>query len=385
MRWLAAIGALSVLPFLAVRPAHAEPSPSTVGTPAARLVRVVIAGDPNTSATEATLRDLLEHLAVAPGKGVETSFETTSQVDARSITNPPAHPEQAFARIWLDVRDDVCVVSIADTAWERIYVRRVALSSGFDDVTREQVAHIVGSAVETLLEGGSIGVAREELTKAPSPPPSPPVAVVVQPNAKSVEPREEPPAPSRFAARLGAGYEVLAFSADHVAHGPWIGVRSALVRGPWQFGLVLTGQWRAPISIDQSPIGLRLDDVALRPMLDVARDADGRFTVHVGAGLGFDALGIDPRGATVSTGPNGEPAVKVQARRSRITPILRASVGVDVHLGRAASIAIAGVVDYDPDNRAYYVQEGDTPRNLLAPYALRPGLTLGLVTDLVPR
>ncbi|AKU98201.1 hypothetical protein AKJ09_04865 [Labilithrix luteola] len=390
MRWLAAIGALSVLPFLTVTltgtRAHAEPhAPAAPDAPDSRLVRVVIGSDPNASATEATLRDLLEHLNAEPSKRVETTFETTSEIDARAITNPPAQPAPAFARIWLDVRGDVCVVSIADTSWERIYVRRVALSSGFDDVAREQVAHIVGSAVETLLAGGSIGVARQELTK-PSPSPSPPAKVTPPKNLPAT-----PPAivgednHSHFAARLGAGYEVLAFSADHVAHGPWISLRGSLVRGPWQFGLVLTGQWRLPISIDQSPIGLRLDDIAFRPMLDLGRETDSRLTLHFGVGLGFDALGIDPRGATVQAGPNGEPAVTVEARRSRIAPILRTSVGLDVRITRGASIEIAGVLDYDPGNRSYFVQEGDRARNLLAPYALRPGIALGLIADLLPQ
>jgi hypothetical protein len=42
------------------------------------------------------------------------------------------------------------------------------------------------------------------------------------------------------------------------------------------------------------------------------------------------------------------------------------------------------VFDIDPDNRKYFVREGNVERTVIDPYVVRPGLTLGVVTELLP-
>lgn len=374
MRVLAALVALSVL--LSVARAHADEPPAEVR--AIRPVTVTIAGDPDPRATETTLRDLFSHLEVS---APPLTFSTVFEIDPRTITDPPAEIPPAFARVWIDVRADTAVVSIADESWERIYLRRMARPDGADEVTREQIAHIVVSAIETMLAGGRIGVARAELAArkaAPTPPPkSPDVA------APSTPAKLMPPA-RRYIANLALGYEALAFSGDTQAHGPWGALRGALVDGPWAVGLSLSAQWRAPILAEGTPIGVRLDTTSARLLLDFERVLGSGIVLHAGVGPGFDFLSIEPRGVSRSAAA-GQPAITVENRRSRITPMIRWSVGAEVQLTPSIRLGMAAVLDHDPVNRSYFVRDGAGARDVLAPLPLRPGLSLALIGDLVRR
>jgi hypothetical protein len=376
VRELAALVALSV--FLSVAYAHAD-EPAAKAPRALRPVTVTIAGDPDPRATETTLRDLFSHLDVA---APPLTFSTVHEIEPRSITDPPAQIPPAFARVWIDVRSDTAVISIADKSWERIYLRRTPRPAGADEVTREQIAHIVVSAIETMLAGGRIGVARAEIAApqaAPAPPPEPrPPDVAPSAPAIPMKPK------SRRVANLALGYEALAFSSDTQAHGPWGSLRGALMDGAWAVGLSLSAQWRAPILAEAAPIGVRLDTTAVRLVLDFERALGSRVALRAGVGPGFDFLSIEPRGVSRSAA-DGQPAISVENRRSRIAPVIRWSVGAEVRLAPSVRLGIAAVLDHDPVNRAYFVRDGTEARDVLAPFPLRPGLTLALIGDLFRR
>jgi hypothetical protein len=376
VRVVAALAALSV--FFFVTRAHAdEPS---VEARSIRPVTVTIAGDPNPPATETTLRDLFSHLDVA---APPLTFSVVQEIDPRSITDPPAKVTPAFARVWIDLRADTAVVSIADESWERIYLRRMARPAGADEVTREQIAHIVVSAIETMLAGGRIGVARVELAApktASAPPEKPPSPILTAPSSPPtpIEPTE------KVVANLAVGYEALVFSSNTQAHGPWGGLRGALVDGAWAVGLSLSAQWRAPILAEATPIGVRLDATAARLVLDFERMFGSRIVVRAGVGPGFDFLSIEPRGLSRSAA-DGLPAITIENRRSRIAPVIRWSVGAEIRLAPSVCLGIAAVLDHDPVNRSYFVRDGAAARDVLTPFPLRPGLSLALIGDLVRR
>lgn len=376
MRWLAAFAALSVV-LTSVLPLEAQER-STSAERSSRAVPVVIAGDPDPRATEATLRDLLAHLS----EPIALEVTAAPEIDPRSITDPPPSRPAAFARVWIDVRSETCVVSIADTTWERIYQRRMPRPGGNDDVTREQIAQIVVSAIEAMLAGGTIGVARASL--APSPPPPPPI---VPPSGRDVAQADvrgktSSEAGLRANAVLGVGYEALAFSSSTIAHGPLASVRGSIEEGNWTLGLDLSAQWRAPLVVDEAPIGVRLDTKSFRLVLEGARVVSPRVTFRAGVGPGLDVIDIEPRGVSRS-GEGGEPTVTVEAKRSRVSPVLRWSLGVDVRAAPGVHVALAAVLDHALTNRAYVVRQQGIEREVLAPFDLRPGLTLSIAADLV--
>ena len=79
----------------------------------------------------------------------------------------------------------------------------------------------------------------------------------------------------------------------------------------------------------------------------------------------------------------GGPTIAVEAKRSRVTPVLRWSLGIDARVAGAAHVVLAGVLDHALQNRSYVVREQGVERDVLAPFDLRPGLTLTIVADLV--
>ena len=374
MRWLAALAALSIV-FTFVRPLRAEePAPSAERT--SRRVPITIAGDPDPHATELTLRDLFAHLTGT----IDLEVTTAPEIDPRAVTDPPPSPPAAFARVWIDVRSDTCVVSIADTTWERIYQRRMARPAGSDEVTREQVAQVVVSAIEAMLAGGTIGVARETL----APPPPVPPARAAEPVPPPVE---QVPAPSveagpRPTVVLGVGYEALAFATSSVAHGPLASLRGALEEGRWTAGLDLSAQWRAPLVVDETPIGVRLDVKSFRLVLEGARSLFPRMALRAGVGPGLDVIDIEPRGVSRS-GEGSEPTITVEAKRSRVSPVLRWTVGIDARPAPGVHVMLAAVLDHALTNRSYVVRQDGVEREVLAPFDVRPGLTLSIGADLV--
>lgn len=376
MRRFAPLGALSVL-FAVAQVRAEEPAP-----PSPRAVIVAIAGDSDPRATEATLRDLFAHLppadAGAPPPQVALDVTVLPEIAPSSVTDPPASPPPAFARVWIDMRADTCLVSIADTSWERIYQRRMARPSGSDDVTREQVAQVVVSAVEAMLAGGTIGVARADLAPVAEPPPAPPPP---SPRERRPPPRERPSPPPGPSVNLGVGYEAIAYASSTLAHGPSASLRGALPAGRWSFGLELAGQWRAPTVVERTPIGVRLDTKAARLLAYAERDLAPRLAVRAGVGPGVDLTEIEPR--AVGEGAAGEQTITVEAKRSRVTPVLRWSLGLDARLAPSVHLVVAGVLDHALQNRAYVVRRQGVEEPVLAPFALRPGLTLSLVGDLV--
>ena len=340
-------------------------------------MKVTIAGDSDPGATEATLRDLFEHLpeALPP---VALDVIVVPEIAPASITAPPPSPPPAFARVWIDMRADTCVVSIADAPWERIHQRIMARPPGNDGVTREQIAQVVISAVEAMLAGGVIGVARAEI--------APPIVAKPTPTPPAT-PREAPPstapapsAPGRGVS-LGAGYEAIAFASETIAHGPSASLRGTLPVGRWSFGLGISAQWRAPVVVERAPIGMRLDTKALRLVLDVEHELTPGLALRAGLGPGLDLNAIEPRAVTGSV-EGGGPTIAVEAKRSRVTPVLRWSVGIDARVARSAHVVLAGVLDHALQNRSYVVREQGVERDVLAPLALRPGLTLTIVADL---
>ena len=376
MRWLAALVVSSVVLSIGRRLEAQEPAAAAADV-TTRVVSITVAGDPAPRATEATLRDLFTHLTDTRTVALEVS--TASEIDPRAITDPPPSPPAAFARVWIDIRAESCVVSIADGPWERIYQRRMPRPVDSDEVTREQIAQIVVAAIEAMLAGGTIGVSRASLAPPSPPPPPPPSATLSSPEQN---PPEQPARGLRPHVWLGVGYEALALSWGAMAHGPVASVRATLDERAWTAALILSAQWRVPLTVDEAPIGVRLDTQSLRLLLEGSRELSPSAGVHVAVGPGLDVTGIEPRGVARS-GVGNEPTITVEAKRSRISPVLRWAAGIDVRPSPGVRLSVDFVLDHALTNRAYVVRQQGIERAILSPLDLRPGLTFTVAADFV--
>ena len=103
-----------------------------------------------------------------------------------------------------------------------------------------------------------------------------------------------------------------------------------------------------------------------------------------GLGPGLDVTQIEPRGVSRS-GEGDEPTITVEAKRSRVSPVLRWAAGIDVRPAAGVRVALDAVLDHALTNRAYVVRHDGVEREVLAPFDLRPGLTLSIAADLVRR
>jgi hypothetical protein len=136
-----------------------------------------------------------------------------------SSYKPLAGPD-AVATCWLaPMPDQEIALFVADGPWKRILVRRVAPEDGGGRA--EAVALIVRSAVEILLEGGTIGVVAPAPVAAPAPAPTPVVKPLPPPA----------PAPERTLVGLDAGYALAVRSSESLAvHGVRIDAEVSPVR-----------------------------------------------------------------------------------------------------------------------------------------------------------
>jgi len=217
--------ALALVLALGRRDALGQTAP---GAPAPRFVEVTAAGPPESlDAMARLLGELLERLAVTLRWVAQPRIVLDGVLVARAPT------PGAVGAVWLDLssREHVRIV-LADAGGDRFLVRDLRLATGLDPVGREQVGHVVESAVAALLEGGTIGLSREAARSAAGVSAPAPAVVSAVPRAPApvVHARPAPVRPplrddgsTGLRVGLGVAYEALVFAPEAgipLLHGP---------------------------------------------------------------------------------------------------------------------------------------------------------------------
>ncbi|MFO0570994.1 MAG: hypothetical protein U0263_35495 [Polyangiaceae bacterium] len=215
-------------------------------------------GEEAASRTELSVRDPLARLPV------EVAVVRVERVDPKTVIDPP-EGAGIFARVFIDVSNpDQALLFFSDERNERILIRKVALARGLDEVEREELAQIVRSAVEALLSGAEIGIARADARAellpetaraeaAPPPRPRPPAPPPLRPNP--------PPAP---AARFEPGaFYAAELQRDRFWQGPGLDLGVSWGSAP-AFGALASLAYRAPMTLEDEALGVRLQAFALR-------------------------------------------------------------------------------------------------------------------------
>jgi hypothetical protein len=260
------------------------------------------------------------------------------------------------ARVWVEVAaGGRARITITDARAQRFLVREVSLPTWPDEFARETIAQMVESSVAALLENQGLGMTRAE--------------------AHSVlAAREDRPAPPPRGARqrsLDAFYQAQIFSPSiRFAHGP--GLRGQLTT-PTRFGsagLAVSAQYVLPQSRDDANAGVRLHGVALRVGIGLGGQR-ARLRLSAWLGAGVDAVHVQPRQGTFGV------ATLTPARWTAGT-VVRVEARAGLRVAQTLTVWLVPSLEWDPTQRAYQVTGVDGQADVVAPYAVRPGLSLAL-------
>ena len=394
MRHAEAALALAASVVLPSRGAVAQPAPETD-----RVVDVVIAAPPGPAATlEAALREPMDRLGLRL-RWFRVDWFELAQVFALDLDAPPA-----VARVWFDLvgvsarargepTDAQATMYVVDGPWARVLVRDVPLETGFDEVVREELAAILLSSVEGILNGAPLGrpreEVREELGVEPLPPrPTPTATPTPTPTPTGTDTSPEPRASASgqttttmgdlLVLELGLGYEPSGF-ADGVGavHGVGLSLALGARRGFARGGGWLTGEYRLPVEVGGNQgVGVRLDVGALRLLAVVELAFTERFALQLAAGGGVDIVRVEPR-------RTGALDVQLEPVSHDARGIVQMLLGVRLVVSEPFSLWLGVGLDIDPAQVRYVVRGPDGTVVVLVPWLARPFGVLRLAFDLL--
>jgi hypothetical protein len=359
--WMRRPGRRTMLPCacLLVVTATAMADPGSTGP----RVEVLIAGsDAEVSALAEALDDPLRRLDVE--LSVRLRRGQTPAVNPEEVASPSRRAAPAVARMWFDLTEPGhAALYITDGGWQRIYVRRIALPAGLDEVAREQLTYIARTSVETLLAGGQIGVTREEFERQ--------LPSHAEPKP---EPKPEPPRPPAPEWRLGAAvlYAVEGYARTMpVTHGP--GIDGWLVRSRSGLSPFVSAsaelRWRR--HIEHETVVARLDGTAFRVGLGAELAVGGPLVLRGLLGGGMDVWHVKPEKGSDAT-------VQISSPMWAVDPVLRGALGLGFRAGRLTTWLGTGA-DLGPRPSRYVLLRDGSPVDVLKPWPWRPwvGIELG--------
>ena len=293
-------------------------------------VKVVVAGsDRSFAAITKSLTESLSFIAVTP------QFERVASVDPRSVARLGPRQPSLFANLWIDAAADHEVkLYITDAATERVFVRRISLDHGLDNVAIESLALVAQSSLEALLAGKLIGVTRndyEQSLEAPAPRPAS-EGVRKQATTPTPGPNDvglQDARPSSW--HLSAGYELQGWDGATMRHEAALGIEYE--RWRLRFGVDLYSTW--PIQFHNGDLGAELFSNGVRLVVSrpVALPRQLRFVP--GLGLALELTRVRPE----LSREGAQPASAYFA----FDPTIRAVLGIERSWGRWSARMIFGV------------------------------------------
>ncbi len=332
---------------LAVNVARADPRPA---------VAIVMAGDASARApTETVLRELLGRL------DVDVRITERASIDPAVVLSERARPE-LVARVWIDLtRGDSARFYLLDADATRVFIRTFPLAHGLDEVARETLGRVVEDAVDALLHGARIGVARETLVAPAQTPASLPVTAPTP--GPRVIPRVSTARVTRF--HFGTAYELQA-RGESLAHGAWLYAGASRDVGALRVGGRLAFAYRAPGVFDTTDVSLRMDELSLRAMVMAEVTLGTRVALGLAAGGGIDLV-------TASPHANDAARVEADVAVQRALPVARAEAGVVLRVSERVRVHAAFTFEAELSGARYYVDRGAVMEFVSAPWSLRPG------------
>ncbi|MBK8234056.1 MAG: hypothetical protein IPK74_00735 [Deltaproteobacteria bacterium] len=343
----------SVLGLPAIATAAPAPADTAASSQRGLRVRLVVAGP--AAHVDAAREVLLELLGrVEPALVLE--FVPGEELDLDEIVARRPDARDALAFVYVDLRRSERLVLIADGPYARILVRRLG-SGEFDEAAREEIAAIVTAAVEALVDGAQIGIARPSQLEDP----------VVSPSKPPLASARAEPAPRahrpvahvhrRWTLALAGAYRVQALAPAAPLHALDLGVgtvspsRVAFEAKAWAGALLPARPGEAA--------GVRIAGASARAQLGVRVRFTRRLSWLTAGGLGIAVLSVrvDDRPATVAA-----------------IPTAHWRAGLSLQLAPRWSLGLVGHADLDlVDTRVVARPSG---RILFDPWRVWPGAAL---------
>jgi hypothetical protein len=135
-------------------------------------------------------------------------------------------------------------------------------------------------------------------------------------------------------------------------------------------GLALGVQYVLPQSQNDENAGVRLHGLAVRIGAGLSSQRD-RFHLGAWLGAGFDAIHVRPQQGSFGV-------ATLTPARWTATSVLRVEGRAGWMVTQSLTLFLTPSLEWDPRKRAYTVTGVDGQAAVVAPYAIRPGLSLSL-------
>lgn len=313
----------------------------------------------------AVARELLARLAM------RVELRHVERIDVAELRRPPAADATYFARGWIAfAKTGKARLYLEQAARDRVLVRDVANEAHNPELVREELGHILQTAVEGLKAGEEIGAPRgealkqvdDEQTELASPTPAP-----------ASPPREtavtEPPPARHPRVRFGPRYELVWLGDGKPADGPGA-VLGALLPGSARWGLELAGFFRRPLHVEAMPIGARLQSLAFDALLTFDAWQGPRARLRLAAGVQADLVRVTPSAAA---------GQGVELARSEWLKLAlgRAALTYAHDVGRFMDLEVTLGVELAPGGTRYVLQRSSGTTDVFSPWPVRPLVSLG--------
>jgi hypothetical protein len=236
------------------------------------------------------------------------------------------------------------------------------------ELVREELGHILQTALEGLKAGEEIGAPRDEALKqvdaeqvAPQAPATAEPPAIRDPAASALARR-----PRRL--RFGPRYELVWLGdAGHFEDGP-----GAVLGAKWTklWGLELGGLFRRPMKVQATPVGVRLQSLALNALVSFDAWQGGRACLRLAAGAEANFVRVSAFAA---------PGQDTRLAKSRWLELAlgRLALTYAHGLGDFVDLEVTLGAELDPSGTRYVFQGRSGQREVLAPWPVRPTFSLG--------
>jgi hypothetical protein len=312
-----------------------------------------------TEALEAVARELLARLEM------QIEVRRVPRIDLAELRRALEPGARYFARVWITLSPAGSArLYLEHGASDRILVREVAGDASNAELAREELGHILQTAVDGLKAGEEVGAPRSDALKnvptedaaVARPEPTP------DPRAKAADARAARSTPLRFAAR----YEL-----------SWLGDGPRFEDGPGAvfaldlpIGFELCAFYRRPLNVEGTPVGVRLQTLSARALVTLQALRGERTSIRLGAGVGADVVRVSPLGEPGQAAElSPDTWLKLAVARLQASYAWRAFSSMQFEL-------TAGF-DLDVNGTRYVFQQGSRELRVLDPWPVRPFLSLG--------
>lgn len=307
-------------------------------------------------------------------RAVALDVTAVADVDFERLATlpPPIAEDSPLARVWLDGRDTRrALLFLVPRQGNRVLVRKVELSGGFDEVALVQTTYIIDRAVASLLVSEPIGVPQSQARAA--------VAAVLPATATAAPVVDLTPPSHLF--RLGAFGGVGAWSGEAVATAR-LGIEASLQPdggGPRRLGLAASTVVDPGFHVVEAGVDLLARSLAFHLYATATWRAGraGPGGIGVGIGPALIVTRIDPT-LTVSSATE----TARFSPRNDFDPAVGGIARWELPVGRSSSVFVGALLDLVAVRARYAVtvQGQEQEQALFSPWLLRPSLVLGVTT-----